>query len=197
MKMLLPVLPAWADRNMDLITGRRVARVWQAGHLFLAVLLALAAMLAVAMYGAGGMAHAQVSDMTPTEVWSATLRPSASQWESGCSNRYSDRSHHCSRADRLTDAAFSFAGTDYRIVEVRLLSVGWLGFEFDKVPADVAVEDLTLHVGERAFPFRNGRILRGSRKGPRWTDSGLPFPPGPPTPRLPCGSRRARPANRG
>ena len=116
-------------------------------------------------------ASANASDV----IWSATLSPNGNQWQSACSNRFSNRNHHCSSADRLTDDDFSFAGTDYRVVEVSLLSVGWLGFEFDKVPADVAVEDLTLHVGEKAFPFRNGRILRGSRKGPRWTDSGLAF----------------------
>ena len=118
------------------------------------------------------LASANASDV----IWSATLSPNGSQWQSGCSNRFSNRSHHCSSADGLTDDDFSFAGTDYRVVEVSLTSSGsWLGFEFDKVPADAAVEELTLHVGEKAFPFRNGRILRGSRKGPRWTNSGLPF----------------------
>ena len=176
MKMPWPALSVGADRNMDLSRGRRVARVWQAGHLLLAMLLALSVTLAAAMYAAGGTAHAQGSDMTPataTEIWSATLRPYGNQWQSGCFNNFSNRSHHCSSADRLTDDDFSFAGTDYSVVVVSLLSIGWLGFEFDKVPADVAVEDLTLHVGERTFPFRNGKILRASRKGPRWTDSGL------------------------
>ena len=178
MKKPLPALSAWAGRKANLSGGWRVARVWQAGHLFLAVLLVFATMLAAAMYGAGSRVHAQDSDMTPatpTEVWSATLRPDGGQWQSGCSDHLSDHSHHCSRADRLTDVDFSFAGTDYRIVDVTLWSIGWLTFEFDEVPTDVAVEDLTLHVGERAFPFKNGRILRGSRKGPRWTNSGLRF----------------------
>ena len=55
------------------------------------------------------------------------------------------------------------SGTDYRIVNVRLLSGGTLAFETNKAPADIAVEDLTLHVGENAFPFKNGRVLRNSR----------------------------------
>ena len=136
-----------------------------------------AALLAVLMCGAGSMAYAQNSDMTPamaTEVWSATLSPSGFQYESGC---HGSR-HRCSDPGVLTDDNFSFGGTDYRIVEIRLWggTENTLSFEIDKAPADVAVEDLTLHVGENAFPFSNGRILRnGSRKGTWWENSGLAY----------------------
>ena len=148
-----------------------------------ALLLVFSAVLAVPLCGAGSMAHAQEPDMTPattTEVWSATLNAYGSWTESGCfSSKYADWSMKCENPEVLTDNDFSFAGTDYRILNIRVwVSDSTLNLILDKLPADIAVEDLTLHVGENAFPFKNGRVLTSSRfLGVRWNKSGLDYYP--------------------
>ena len=147
-----------------------------AGRQTVAGLWNVAVILLLTVFGLLFPAPANADD----EIWSATLNAYGSWTESGCfSGTWADWSKRCENPEVLTDDDFSFAGTDYRIVNIRVwVSDSTLNLILDKLPADVAVEDLTLHVGENAFPFKNGRVLTSPRYlGVRWASSGLDYYP--------------------
>ena len=137
-------------------------------------LLALAALLAAPMLGAGGLAHAQ----TQTEIWSATLTPGAFGTVVGCHAVFAgiNAAMDCASSSVLSDDEFTHDTTAYtiQILQVNTNDAGEAGLLINVDPDFTAsAAELTLTVDGTPFAFTAGVSAVGGTPSWAWNDTGL------------------------
>ena len=124
------------------------------------LLLALAALLATPMLGAGGLAHAQ----TQTEIWSSTVTPGAISSLVGYWDRDPD-------IGAITDKDFTYDGVTYSVIHIRVSSNGGLQLNVDQTFTATAKANLVLDVDGSPFPLSDSTVSGNDVRN--WNSAGL------------------------